>query len=243
MFLLEELTLPAPQQLALDEVLLLEAESHAEPVEYLRLWELDEPAAILGRGSRWNEEVNVSACRGASVPVLRRCSGGAAIIGGPGCLFYSVVLNRSLRPELNSIDGAHQFVLSRLDRALKAQGVLSQLAGTSDVAIATDEGMKKVSGNSLRLRRDYLLYHGTVLYAADLSFVQRLLRTPPRQPDYRQGRAHEQFICNIAVDGESLREALLNAWRPWQAHSDWPLDRCQELAAKKYATAAWTERL
>jgi lipoate-protein ligase A len=241
MFLLDELTLPAAQQLALDEVLLLEAESEA--AEYLRLWELEKPAVILGRGSRWEDEARVADCRDASVSMLRRCSGGAAIVGGPGCLFYSVVLNRNMRPELQSIDGAHNFVLLRLERALRSHKVAAVLAGTSDVAIATNDGLQKVSGNSLRLRRDYLLYHGTVLYAADLTWVARLLKTPPRQPDYRHGRAHAQFICNVPVGGDLLRAALLNEWRPWEKRSDWPADKCRELAKTKYATADWTERL
>ena len=31
-------------------------------------------------------EVDTQACRGRGIPILRRASGGAAIVGGPGCL-------------------------------------------------------------------------------------------------------------------------------------------------------------
>ncbi len=34
------------------------------------------------------------------IPVLRRASGGAAIVIGPGCLMYALVLSYELRPSL-----------------------------------------------------------------------------------------------------------------------------------------------
>ena len=48
------------------------------------------------------------------IPILRRSSGGAAIVAGPGCLMYAVVLSYEARPELRDISRAHAFVLDRL---------------------------------------------------------------------------------------------------------------------------------
>ena len=45
---------------------------------------------VVGRSSRLDEEVHLDACRAAGVPVLRRPSGGAAIVSGPGCLMYAL---------------------------------------------------------------------------------------------------------------------------------------------------------
>jgi lipoate-protein ligase A len=244
MNLLDELQLPVTQQLALDECLLLAAEGAAPgTAESFRLWELDAPAVILGRGSRWQEEVDVEACLQASVPIVRRCSGGATVVGGPGCLFYSVILDRHARPELRVLDQAHRFVLERLNRGLQSLGCDSHIAGTSDLALATKVGLQKVSGNSLRLRRDHLLYHGTLLYDANLDQIASLLRTPPRQPDYRDGRSHARFLTQLPVAGDRLREAIIAAWSPLDSTDDWPQADSLHLANEKYATDDWNHRL
>ena len=47
---------------------------------------------VIGRSSRTADEVDLEYCRAEGIPVLRRCSGGAAVVVGPGCLMYSVVL-------------------------------------------------------------------------------------------------------------------------------------------------------
>ena len=58
-----ELTLPTPaENLALDEALLLEAESGAG--EVLRLWEWPAPAVVLGSGCKLAEDVDVAALVG-----------------------------------------------------------------------------------------------------------------------------------------------------------------------------------
>src|ERR1700744_5927351 len=94
----------AAENLALDEVLLDDAELAGQPREVLRIWEPVEPLVVVGRGSHVAAEVNVEACQADGVPILRRTSGGAAIVGGPGCLMYAVALSYELRPHLRSID-------------------------------------------------------------------------------------------------------------------------------------------
>ena len=86
------------ENLALDEALLEEAEAAAQPVETLRLWEARQHAVVIGRSSRMAAEVRGDVCRELNVPVLRRISGGAAVVVGPGCLMYAVVLSLRLRP-------------------------------------------------------------------------------------------------------------------------------------------------
>src|SRR5688572_12695490 len=98
------LTLPTPaENLALDEALLDWAEEENAEWEFLRLWESPVPMVVVGRSSRVHEEVYESACDEANVPILRRSSGGAAIVAGPGCLMYAVILSYALQQELKDI--------------------------------------------------------------------------------------------------------------------------------------------
>src|SRR5262245_19091088 len=80
------LTLPdLADNLALDEALLLAAEERPAG-GVLRLWEWPRPAVVLGAGCPLAQDVDEAACTAASVPVLRRASGGGTVLLGPGCL-------------------------------------------------------------------------------------------------------------------------------------------------------------
>ncbi|HEX5445784.1 MAG TPA: lipoate--protein ligase family protein [Pirellulales bacterium] len=239
-----ELTLPTPEEnLALDEALLDAAEEIAErgggqPCESLRLWEPARPLVVIGRSSSVAAEVNADFCRREGVPILRRSSGGAAIVSGPGCLMYAVVLNLELRPALRAIDAAHAFVLGTLAAALRRHGLAAEQCGISDLAI----GGLKFSGNSMRVRRSHLLYHGTLLYDFPLPLIASCLRLPLRQPDYRAGRAHEAFVTNLPVPAEKLRAIAKTAWPVSGVATDWPAHRVVELVDTKYSRPEWNDR-
>ncbi len=198
------LTLATPaENLALDEALLDEAEATGPDAEYLRIWESPEPVIVLGRSSRFAEEVDAAACARRGIPILRRSSGGAAIVAGPGCLMYAVVLSYDRRPEARGIHASHGYVLDRLVTALGTHLFGVSRAGTSDLVLLAaggdQEAARKFSGNSLRVKRTHFLYHGTLLYDFDLATIAACLRTAPRQPDYRREREHGDFVANLPL--------------------------------------------
>jgi len=234
-----DLTLSGPaENLALDEALLEQVDSDRSADEVLRLWESPEPIVIVGRSTRVAQEVRIDACHQQSVPILRRTSGGAAIVAGPGCLMFAVVLSLRLRPELTMIDRAHQFVSDRMTEALRPLVEEIAAEGTSDLAI---DG-RKVSGNSIRVKRWAILYHGTLLYDFPLETIGRYLQTPPRQPDYRAGRSHNTFVANLPTSAVSLRRRLVETWQADQALDNWPRDRTEELVKTRYSTKEWNEK-
>ncbi|HVX10007.1 MAG TPA: lipoate--protein ligase family protein [Pirellulales bacterium] len=234
--LLLDLTLPtAEENLALDEALLDEAEAAAAPQETLRLWQPAAPMVVLGRSSQVGVEAHEATCRERNVPILRRTSGGAAIVTGPGCLMYAVVLSLDLRPALRAIDLAHRNVLAAIITGLQRQGIVSEQSGTSDLTL----NGRKFSGNSLRVRRDHLLYHGTLLYDFPLELIAACLGTPPRQPEYRAGRPHDTFVANLPMTVDGLRRAIVGAWDIDGYAEEWPRERVAKLVAEKYSQPAW----
>jgi lipoate-protein ligase A len=231
-----DLTLPSPaENLALDEALLDAAEAGELADDVLRLWEPRRPLVVVGRSSRVSEEVDWEACRAAGAPILRRASGGAAIVAGPGCLMYSVLLRYAGREHLRLLNEAHAHVLGIVAAALRASVPAIEHVGTSDLAV---DG-RKVSGNSLRCKRDHLLYHGTLLYDLDLGLIERLLRMPPRQPEYRAGRRHGEFVANLPVGGSELRRALAVGFDAREPLAHWPIELTQKLVEGRYSRAEW----
>jgi len=241
-----DLTLPTPaQNLAFDEALLEWAEEKAGNDEYLRLWESPHPIVVVGRSSRVAMEVNEAFCRRKGIPILRRSSGGAAIVTGRGCLMYALVLSYAVRPELKDITRAHSFILKQLAASLgpllSRAGTIT-CAGTSDLALRDEKDVgsaRKFSGNSLRLKRTHLLYHGTLLYAFDLGLIEKCLRTPPRQPDYRNARPHGDFVMNLPITRQQLTGPVIAAFPMSVAPPDIPIARVEKLVTERFGNDRW----
>ena len=139
-----ELTLDTPEaNLALDEALLETADEAHEPREVFRIWESPQPLVVLGRASRVAEEVDQAHCRTQGIPILRRCSGGASVVVGPGCLMYAMVLSYRLRPELQQISAAHCFALKMLGDRLRRAVPQIQCQGTSDLTLRRQEVLRE----------------------------------------------------------------------------------------------------
>jgi lipoate-protein ligase A len=91
------------------------------------------------------------------------------------------------------------------------------------------------------------------LYDFRVELIQQCLASPPRQPEYRLGRAHRDFVGNLPIDATELQRAL---WEVWQETRDGavsdstsdctvPVDQTAvaELARVKYEADAWTQKL
>ncbi len=230
------LSLPtAAENLALDEALWhWVCLRGACPGPVLRIWESPQRAVVVGRASRIGDEVHLEACRRHQVPVLRRPSGGAAVVIGPGCRMYSLFWPASFAA-LAPPAAIHPLVLEPLAEALSRRGVTVELAGTSDLVCRG----KKISGNSLRRSRHGCWYHGTLLYRFELRWLERLLKHPPREPDYRRGRPHGQFVGNAPFSAVELDEAFGRAWGNTQPLWQWPGAETAALYFHRYTHRSW----
>jgi lipoate-protein ligase A len=241
-----DFSLPSPtQNLAFDEALLECAEEASPEGEFLRLWESTQAMVVVGRSSRIAKEVNEPFCRQERIPILRRSSGGAAIVTGPGCLMYALVLSYAVRPELKDITRAHSFVLQQLATSLgpllSHAGTIS-CAGTSDLVLrggTNGANARKFSGNSLRVKRTHLLYHGTLLYNFDLELIEKCLRMPERQPEYRNARRHGEFVMNLPATRQQLVDALVAAFPVAAAPSNVPQTRVNDLISERFGNDRW----
>jgi len=230
-----DFTMSAPaENLAADEALLDACEKGETGDEVLRFWESAEPFVVVGYSNRIATEVDEAACAAAGIPILRRCSGGGTVVQGPGCLSYALVLRIPASGPLTTVTSTNQFIMSRHAAAL---GNGCESCGTTDLAV----GGLKFSGNAQRRKKQFLLFHGTFLYRYDLALIGRLLRLPSREPDYRQGRAHAEFLMNLPVSAAALKAAIAGAWG---AAGDVavPTERIRRLVVDRYTTAEWNRK-
>jgi lipoate---protein ligase len=231
-----DLTLDSsPANLACDEVLLDLCESGTEG-EILRFWESKEYFAVAGYANSAAKEANLEVCNANDVPVLRRLSGGGTVLQGPGCLNFSVILKIPESGPLTSIAGTNRFVMERQLAALAPLLKLRpKIEGCTDLAI----GGIKFSGNAQRRKRTALIFHGTFLLDFDLPLIEKYLRMPSKEPDYRQHRAHGDFVTNLGIDAQALKLALRAEWKAAELLGNPPLKEIEALTANKYSTTEW----
>jgi lipoate-protein ligase A len=232
-----DITLPTlAENLALDEALLLHAEAGGP--ETLRLWEWPSPAAVVGAAGRLADEIDEEACRADGVSIGRRSSGGGTVLLGRGCLLYSLILRLDRDPVLVDLRASYRFILGQIQRGLAPVVAGPALQGTSDLTV----GDRKFSGNSQQRKQSHLLHHGTLLFDFDAAMLARYLKQPPRQPEYRGGRAHADFVANLTTDAAALKALMTEIWQAREPLPDWPAEMTAALARDKYETEAWIRR-
>lgn len=204
-----ELTLKTPaENLACDEALLDLAEEGLVH-ETLRFWESSEYFVVLGCANPFRTEAHADICKKNRMSILRRPSGGGAVLQGPGCLNYSLILPFHNAPPIRSITDANYYILERHRTAL--EGLLQEkvrVEGITDLAVRN----LKFSGNAQRRKRNFLLFHGTFLLNFDLELIEKFLPPPSRQPPYRGHRSHRYFLTNLNVHSAVVKETIQRCW-------------------------------
>ena len=175
---------------------LLEA-TREDGQSHVRVYRHPGTAVVLGRGSDPERELDLTACLADQVPLTRRRGGGCAVVLDPGNLIVSVTLPL---PGLTGISRAYDDLTRWMIDGLELAGVKDvERAGTSDLSL---EG-KKVGGSCIYRAPGLLFYSTTLLVDPDLELVERYLRHPPREPEYRRGRSHREFMLSLTEVMES----------------------------------------
>jgi predicted transposase YbfD/YdcC len=73
----------------------------------------------------------------------------------------------------------------------------------------------------------------------DLAFVSELLPMPSKQPDYREQRAHPEFLMNLNMSAKKVKTALRQAWKAEKPLKGFSTEKIAALARDKYATREW----
>lgn len=194
----------------LDDDLMDEARRSRAP--RLRVYQPSEVMVVLGRGSRAAVELRVEACLRDAVPVKRRRGGGCAVVLDPGCVVVAVSLPvAGIGENRRYLDRLTAWVAQGLRRC-GFEGVRTD--GVSDLVL----GDRKIAGSCVYRTKDMLHYGASLLVAPRFDLIERYLAHPPREPEYRAGRKHAEFLGALAPHAGSadrlrgeLQEALLLA--------------------------------
>ncbi len=155
-----------------------------------------EVVVVVSRSRSPEREIFLERCAADRVPVVVRPSGGGAVVLAPGVVAASAVL--PARPDVRFPEPYFRRCCGAVAAALAAVGVPGvAMRGTSDLCL----GDRKVAGSSLRLAGGSVLFQVSVLVDPDLGLLDRYLRHPSREPEYRAGRSHREFVTSLRLAG------------------------------------------
>lgn len=170
-----------------------------------RTWEPDWIAVVLGRSNQAALEVHEARCLEDGVPVIRRRGGGGTVVLSPGMVVISVVIQVDHQLHFQEhFWRINTFIIEAL-QTLGIAGLSQQ--GHSDICL----GSHKILGSSMYGSRNLLFYTASLMIANDLSLIDRYLRHPSKEPDYRQGRSHQEFLITIGRDYPHLTVTKVKA--------------------------------
>ena len=162
---------------------------------------------VVGNSNDPITECDLERCTADNVEILKRYGGGGAVVLYPGCLILSLGMwvvdhfkNDFYFKNIN------QAVISTLASRWPVFSVLRQ-DGISDICIED----KKILGTSLFRSRNYLLYQASIITELNLELIARYLRHPSREPDYRSGRSHGEFLSDLKSISPEVTSASFDA--------------------------------
>ncbi|HSR69160.1 MAG TPA: lipoate--protein ligase family protein [Acidobacteriota bacterium] len=221
------------ENMLIDRRLLYDLESDPRPRSVLRLYAWKEPTISLGKHQRTELAVDAQACLQRGVPIVRRPTGGRAVLHADE-LTYAVLSNdRRLFPRQGVLDTYRAIaralqhglalagvdcVLSRAPAAAKRKEPAPSPARGRQAPCFTSPNRyellvdgRKIAGSAQRRLRRAFLQHGSIPLSVDYALMGELLAASPavlRASLVSAGRAAAR-----PLDFRQLAEALAQAFK------------------------------
>jgi len=171
------------------------------------IWEPVFPAIILGQSNKAKESLFMEKVEADNIPVYKRPSGGETVILTPNTVVVSIVKrgDKLQSPTLYFESYNDSIIAALQDLGIKQ----TSQDGISDICI----GQKKILGSSIYRNKHLVLYHAVLNRAESVELIGRYLKHPLKEPAYRQGRKHEEFVTSLKdagydLSGADLKDAL-----------------------------------
>jgi lipoate---protein ligase len=223
-----------PWNMALDEVLMNNA-NYDIPI--LRLYGWQPPAVSIGYFQSMDEEVDVKTCKQMGIDVVRRITGGGAVLHESE-LTYSFITK--IYPK--NIMESYNLICDPVVMCINKLGFNAKFAPLNDITVDN----KKVSGNAQTRKKNILLQHGTILLDVNVEKMFSVLKIPSEkikdkmindvkarvmglnktfeQVAYNLKKSFgEKFRAEIIIDDLSIKET----------------ENTKKLASEKYASDPW----
>jgi lipoate---protein ligase len=234
--------------LALDEVLTTRVgDGRRNPT--LRLWEWDENAVVIGSFQSYRNEVDPAAAEKHGYDVVRRISGGGAMLMGANAIVtYSLYVPASLVAGMTFAD-SYAFLDDWVLQALRSLGIDAVYQPLNDI---TGPHGKIGGAAQKRLAGGGVLHHATLSYDMDGQVLTEVLRIGREKLSDKGTVSAAKRVDPLRSQTGLAREAIIERFietfsRLYGATpgtvSDEEYAEAEALVETKFATDAWLHRV
>lgn len=166
-----------------------------QPDLKFNVWQPDKIYLILGQSNTIGESLNNEQVEKDEVAVYKRPSGGQTVILTANTLVISTTITaiKFVNPDIY-FKTINNLIISILQNA----GIKNLLLkGISDIAI----GEKKIMGSAIYRNHQKVFYHSVLNVAEKTDLMEKYIKHPVKEPDYRLGRPHANFVTSIRAEG------------------------------------------
>ena len=161
----------------------------------VKIWVPEETCIVLGRSNNADDSLIQDNIIKDSILVYKRPSGGETVLLSKNTLIISIAINQQQfkggKKYFSTINNAIIEVLKDFNiNNLKFKGI-------SDIAI----GDMKILGSALYQNKNTVFYHAVLNIAESPELFSKYLKHPQREPDYREGRKHTEFVTSLKSEG------------------------------------------
>jgi len=159
------------------------------------IWIPDKVYIVLGASNHPDDALNIENVLKDKIPVLKRPSGGQTVILTPNNIIIAAVFfdKKTSHPK-EVFEQINKLIISTIEKT----GIRNlSLMGISDIAISG----KKILGSAIYRSKDALLYHAVLNLGEPSVTFERYLKHPSKEPDYRHGRSHSEFVTSLKEKG------------------------------------------
>ncbi len=228
---------PAVTNMAVDEALM---ETVGE-VPILRIYGWRPAAVSIGYFQSMNEEVNFAKCREIGVDVVRRLTGGGAVLHE-----FELTYSFISREYPQNIMESYRWICDAIVMSINRLGFDANFVPLNDIVIAG----KKVSGNAQTRRNGVLLQHGTILLGVDVNKMFSVLKVPSeklRDKIIKDAKERVTSLAQTTFDdmATSLKTSFAAKFESkliTDALATKEIVRARWLAEQKYSSKEWNLR-
>jgi len=226
---------PGSWNMALDEVLLTNCIDDNTPI--LRLYGWSPAAVSIGYFQSMDEEVNVDKCNDLGIEVVRRMTGGGAVLHQSELTYSFITKTYPM-----NILASYQLICDAVVMGINKLGFRSMYVPLNDILVNN----KKVSGNAQTRKNNTLLQHGTILLNVDFDKMFSVLNVPSEKVKDKMledvksrvmalNKTFEEVAYNLK---ESFSEKF-NAQFILGGLTDKEKKDTKKLASEKYSAYQW----
>ena len=164
----------------------------------IKVWIPENMCIVLGRSNNLTDSLFIENINNNKIPVYKRPSGGETVLLTPKTLIVSIVMNQS---GFNGGKIYFKMINNKIIDSLNSLGINNlHNRGISDIAIND----VKILGSALYQNKDVVFYHAVLNVSESIGLIEKYIKHPNREPDYRKNRSHQDFVTSLAKENYSI---------------------------------------